>query len=87
MNSTDAVTTTVLGLLRACEWYVEADGESEPCARRSRFTVERSDHDPSYRPASDRAATEACEAHLADTVMALMDGDDTIHAVVAPRWD
>lgn len=72
----------------ACEWEVKvADGEYDPCGQRSRFAVERSDHDPSYRPAADRAPMEACEAHLADTVMALMDGDDRIHAVVKPRWD
>jgi hypothetical protein len=72
---------------QACDWEVEAvDGEFDQCGEVSRFRVERSDHDPSYRVTSDRAPTEACEAHLPDVVFGLMDGDDKIHAVVTPHW-
>jgi hypothetical protein len=72
----------------SCEWEVQApDSEFDPCGQPSRFLVQRSDHDPSYDATADRVPAESCEAHLAETVMALMDGNDAITAVVVPRWN
>lgn len=62
-------------------------GRSVQCASASRFVAERSDHDPSYHAAAGRAATEACEAHLASIVLVLMDGDDKMSVTVRARWD
>jgi len=51
------------------------------CTARSRFTAERSDHNPSY------PAAEACEAHLGAVVPWLLEGRDDLTAVVTVRWD
>lgn len=71
-----------------CDWEEACNcGEGEAqCRNSSRFAVERSDHDPSYNVSSDRAPTEACETHVADTIFDLMDGNDKITAIVTPRW-
>lgn len=71
-----------------CEDALPGCGECwEPCGEPSRFTVIRSDRDPSYDAAGDRAAAEACEAHLAGTVAGLMDGDERMTVIVQARWD
>lgn len=71
-----------------CDWEEACNcGEgTAQCFNSSRFRVERSDHDPSYHVSSGRAPAEACEAHIADTIFALMDGNDKITAIVTPRW-
>lgn len=72
-----------------CDWEIAGvvKGEPLPCTQMSRYAMERADRDPSYRAAADRAATEACPVHLADTVVALMDGDDSMPVTVRARWD
>ncbi|HET9893744.1 MAG TPA: hypothetical protein VFQ44_02310 [Streptosporangiaceae bacterium] len=62
--------------------YSSGEGQEIRCGDRSRFTVERSDKDESYGPPA-----ESCEAHLGFFIFPLMDGDNTIHAVVTPRWN
>ena len=71
-----------------CDWEEDCNcGEDTvQCRNPSRFKVERSDHDPSYHVSGDRAPTEACESHLADTVFGLLDGDGKVTAIVTPRW-
>jgi len=71
-----------------CDWEegCNCGGCTVQCRNSSRFRVERSDHDPSYHVSRDRAPTEACEAHVADTIFGLLDGDDKITATVTPRW-
>lgn len=54
------------------------------CYKRSAFIVERSDEDPSFGELGGGA--EACEEHVWETIFSMMDGDDTIRAVVTPRW-
>ena len=56
------------------------------CDRPSWFTVARSDGDESYHEEPGRWPV-ACQEHLALTVVALMDGDDSITATVTVRWD
>ena len=51
------------------------------CTDRSWFTVRRSDGDPTYP-----AEAEACARHLGDEILGMLDGDDTIRAVVDVRW-
>ena len=71
-----------------CDWDVMSDdADLEQCPELARFAVKRSDDDPAYHPAPDRAPTDTCEAHLAEVIMALMDGNDKIHAAVTPYWD
>lgn len=73
-----------------CEWAVDdaVSGGSIDCGRLSRYRVERSDRDGSFYPDPDnRPGQEACDIHLAGTVVALMDGDDKITATVTVRWD
>jgi len=60
------------------------EGDHE-CSEPSRFVVERSDGDKSY--GSGGGTEEACEAHLADVVSGMVDGDTHIQAVVSIRWD
>lgn len=90
-SSLGAVFPEPVSLLRfdgtRCDFDVLNDEEEVvQCPEPSRYLVLRSDHDPSYDVAADRAPTEACEAHLADTVAGLMDGDDKITATVQIRW-
>ena len=74
-----------------CDWEDRCPCDCGECTVRcqqpSRFAVARSDRDPSYDAAPDRAPTEACEAHLSGTLMLLMGGEETACAVVKPRWD
>ena len=55
------------------------------CGQLSRFVVERSDGDKNY--GSGGGTEEACEAHLADVVSGMVDGDTHVRAVVSIRWD
>ena len=57
------------------------DDDGEYCRSLSRFAVERSDRDPSF------GVQEACEAHLADAVTGMADGNEDVHAIVRIRWD
>jgi len=71
-----------------CDWEIlNEDEEPVQCPAESRYMVIRSDRDPSYDVTCDRAATEACGRHLAETACRLMDGNDRISAVVQVRWD
>ena len=63
------------------EGLCDDQGEDAQCPEQSRFRIERSDHDPSYMPG------EACEIHVADTMAALLDGDDKCQLVVTMHWD
>lgn len=68
----------------ACELVVDdpdGDDNAFPCGAMSRFVVERYMNDPAYEP------FEACEAHLADAVLAMADGDDEIPLIVTIRWN
>jgi len=71
-----------------CEWSVDdaVSGGSICCGRVSRYRVERPDGGEGYYP-GDRPGWEACDIHLAGTVVALMDGDDKMSAIVRVRWD
>jgi hypothetical protein len=55
-----------------------------PCEAISRFAVERSDGDQSF---GWDGRHESCETHLAEVVSGMVDGDETVRAVVAIRWD
>lgn len=54
-----------------------------PCTATSRYVVERSDGDQSF---GWDGKHESCEAHLADVVSGMVNGDD-VGAVVTIRWD
>lgn len=56
-----------------------------PCGATSRFIVSRSDGDTSY--GINGGSEEACEKHLADAVLGMVEGDVNVHAIVAIRWD
>lgn len=57
----------------------------EPCGKPSHYLVERSDGDESWGALG--GAEEACGEHVGETIHGMMGGDDTLHAIVTPRWD
>ena len=56
-----------------------------PCGKPSLFIVSRSDGDENF--GGGGGTEEACEEHLADAVIGMVDGDESIRAVVTIRWD
>lgn len=54
------------------------------CPKPSRFVVARSDGDSSF--GVNGGSEEACEDHLADAVLGMVDGDETVNAVITIRW-
>jgi hypothetical protein len=54
------------------------------CPKPSRFVVARSDGDSSF--GVNGGSEEACEEHLADAVLGMVDGDETVSAVITIRW-
>lgn len=76
----------------ACTASVDSDVEDEnggrwaqPCGKRSRFIVARTDADESY--GSGGGTEEACEEHLAAAVLGMVDGDEDVSAIVTVRWN
>lgn len=59
------------------------DDDPAPCPVMSRYVVERSDGDQSF---GWDGRHESCEAHLAEVVSRMVNGDD-VRAVVTIRWD
>jgi hypothetical protein len=55
-----------------------------PCSAVSRFAVGRSDGDTSF---GWDGRHESCEEHLAQVVASMINGDETVHAIVTIRWD
>ena len=60
------------------------EGLMVECRQVSRFQVSRSDGDQSY---GTGGGAEACEDHLTDAVLGMVDGDEQVRAVVTVRWD
>lgn len=60
------------------------DEDEGECGRPSRFVVERSDGDESF--GSGLGTEESCGEHLPDTVLAMVNGDESVQAVVTIRW-
>lgn len=70
----------------ACDAIIDDEEEGAvPCGALSRFVVSRSDGDKSF--GAQGGTEEACEAHLAEAVAGMADGDEGIWAAVAIRWD
>jgi hypothetical protein len=82
-DHTPPPTTTAGALLTVgdvlCDEYDHA--ADEPCMELSRFHVVRSDGDESFGPG------ESCEAHLAAVVAGMINGENSVDAVVCIRWD
>lgn len=55
-----------------------------PCGKPSRFAVARSDGDSSF--GANGGSEEACEEHVADAVLGMVGGDETVSAVITIRW-
>lgn len=74
-----------------CEWQVpgfDPKSDPEPCQNMSWFAVERSDgaSPVAALPDMDHTRCEACEYHLAEVVGWMLGGDDSLRAIVTPRW-
>lgn len=72
-----------------CTALVDADiddGEPayEPCGKTSCYLVERSDGDESFGALG--GADEACTEHVGETIHGMMGGDESLRAIVTPRW-
>lgn len=62
----------------------DAEDWVRPCGKPSRFVVARSDGDSSF--GANGGSEEACEEHLTDAVLGMVDGDETVSAVITIRW-
>ncbi len=76
--SVDVACTTDVGDVDDAEDWIR------PCGKPSRFVVARSDGDSSF--GANGGSEEACEEHLADAVLGMVDGDETVSAVITIRW-
>lgn len=83
--SADVTCTTDVELEGEDAWEDEHGRRAgRPCGKPSRFVVARSDGDSSF--GGNGGSEEACEEHLADAVLGMVDGDETVSAVITVRW-
>lgn len=82
----DAASLTASDSVKCTEIVGDEEDEDglHECGKMSRYVVERSDGDTSF--GSGGGTEEACEEHLSDVVVGMVNGDDRIRAVVSIRW-
>lgn len=68
-----------------CASCIAVGDDNVRCDSPSRFIVERSDGDKSY--GINGGSEEACDKHLAEAVIAMLDGNESLKAIVTVRWD